>query len=307
MSEKTITRQDVLRSLAVTAVAVSAIILLAVLLDLAPQTNRVQTTTRTLDQVYSSVVVVNDGGSGTIIKTWKEPDGRNGAYILTGYHCTQENKVNLAPCSVGVIEPVPETEPPTPAPKPPLAVPVPVLPKIFEIVIPIEVRPNSIDLRYFDIAGNVIEQIQDIEATLVEGNQLLDYAILEIKTEFRLEAIPVVRPNLARHLLVLDKVYSVGYPSKELIWVSAGNIATNLGVSAGTRVPAIGHTAHIYYGNSGGPLLNDRFEQVGINIRIMYDDGASVPTMSYAVPLWQVYGSLGPQKTAKYFGFPLDK
>ena len=62
--------------------------------------------------------------------------------------------------------------------------------------------------------------------------------------------------------MVGDKVFALGFPSDEFLTISEGIVNR---VSNIDGHPHIGHSAGLYFGNSGGCLLNESGEVVGVN------------------------------------------
>ena len=62
--------------------------------------------------------------------------------------------------------------------------------------------------------------------------------------------------------MIGDKVYSLGFPGSEGLTLGEG-IVNRIASLKGR--PYIGHSADIFFGNSGGPLFNESAEVVGIN------------------------------------------
>ena len=62
--------------------------------------------------------------------------------------------------------------------------------------------------------------------------------------------------------MIGDKVYALGFPASEFLTISEGIV--NRYATFEGRV-MIGHSADVYYGNSGGPLFDERGEVVGVN------------------------------------------
>jgi hypothetical protein len=94
-----------------------------------------------------------------------------------------------------------------------------------------------------------------VPAALVRSDTTLDLALVKIDADTsaydRLEfATDPIQPG--------DRVYALGHP-QETVW------SFTSGVASAIHVASIQHDAPVNAGNSGGPLVNERGEVVGIN------------------------------------------
>jgi S1-C subfamily serine protease len=103
----------------------------------------------------------------------------------------------------------------------------------------------------------------------------------------------------SNQLALLDEVYAVGRPINQKFWVSTGIISS-------LYKETIGYEAGVWFGYSGGPLVNKDFEQIGVTLS-MGVAGIPVTFMGFALPMTTIYEDLGSEKTLKYFGFSIDK
>jgi len=152
---------------------------------------------------------------------------------------------------------------------------------------------------FFNHKDEMIDFIES-KGVVVEKNDELDYAIVEIEDSFLSRHRRKV--EVESHFRLEDKVISVGQPEFK-VWVNEGTI--------GNITEQIGHSAGLFYGSSGGPLFNDSYRVIGINVsvsikRVILDKDRSfkypISFMSYATPIRKVMKDLGPEKVKKYFG-----
>jgi serine protease Do len=87
----------------------------------------------------------------------------------------------------------------------------------------------------------------------------LDLALIKIN---RPEKFPILAPGNSKSIRIGDSVYAIGTPLAEFNQntFTAGMVS---GLRGDSRI--IQHNAAINQGNSGGPLLNDKGEVIGIN------------------------------------------
>jgi serine protease Do len=62
--------------------------------------------------------------------------------------------------------------------------------------------------------------------------------------------------------MIGDKVYAMGFPASEFLTISEGIVNRLSNVFGHAH---IGHSADLYFGNSGGPLFNESGDVVGVN------------------------------------------
>jgi len=139
---------------------------------------------------------------------------------------------------------------------------------------------------------------EKVEATLVGTDALADISILKLKPD------PDIDPDAARRkwpvatfgdsdkLRIGDVVYAMGSPSAISQSVTRGIVSNTRmtmpelipitfrldGEEVGTLVRWIGHDATIYGGNSGGPLVNEDGQIVGINEIGIATMGGAIPS-----------------------------
>jgi serine protease Do len=139
---------------------------------------------------------------------------------------------------------------------------------------------------------------EKIEATLVGTDALADISILKLKPD------PDIDPNSGKRkwpvaafgdsdkLRIGDVVFAMGSPSAISQSVTRGIVSNTRmtmpelipmtfrldGEEVGTLVRWIGHDATIYGGNSGGPLVNEDGQIVGINEIGIATMGGAIPS-----------------------------
>ncbi|MFP4054644.1 MAG: PDZ domain-containing protein [Phycisphaerae bacterium] len=120
---------------------------------------------------------------------------------------------------------------------------------------------------------------QEISAELIGTDPMTDIAVLKLNLDERKDPnapVPVAKFGNSDNVAVGDTVLAMGSPAGLSQSVTAGVVSntemissyggmTLDGENVGLLVRWIGHDAHIYHGNSGGPLVNLRGEIVGIN------------------------------------------
>jgi len=143
-------------------------------------------------------------------------------------------------------------------------------------------------------SGNITQK-HVVTGKVVESNYLLDYAMIKCDVDFNVDVVKCIPPRCFDPPELLDEIFVVGFPAHEPYWVSEGELTS---ICNGVYT----HNAHIWYGCSGGPLLDSHYRQIGINVRIKFN-GIPLSFIGYSIPLNTVYKSLGSEKTLKYFGF----
>ncbi len=141
----------------------------------------------------------------------------------------------------------------------------------------------------------VTPEEQEYPLSLVGFDAYMDLAVLKADVH---TSVPVV-PLAARAPAPGTKVVAIGNSRNQFLQARAGNI-TRLGVHAGRADFAdntIEMTNALAPGDSGGPVINDRGEAVGVVSYISYNPGA-MTTDSYVPPFLR--GVQLPQDFASY-------
>lgn len=139
------------------------------------------------------------------------------------------------------------------------------------------------------------------DAEIVDSDPVSDFAIIEIKDidKFKRENnYKVLKLADPYDLQVTEDVYAIGHPWG-LSWsVSKGILsAVDRKMSDAPKV-LIQVDAHVYQGNSGGPLLNSHGDVIGINSLMLAQEGGSY---GFALPVsmiervmrdWREYGKV---------------
>jgi serine protease DegS len=122
-------------------------------------------------------------------------------------------------------------------------------------------------------------------ASLVGSDPSTDLALLQVDSAVLPPAVPIGSSDIVR---VGDSVLTIGYPRRDLMTqksVSRG-IVSALGIPRDGLpiVEYIQTDAAMNYGNSGGALINNRGELIGINSFIYSESGGS-DGIGFAVPV----------------------
>ena len=101
----------------------------------------------------------------------------------------------------------------------------------------------------------------EMNAVVVSTNHQLDLAILKIEgKEFKpMGKIPFVISD--KHVGIAQKVYSVGYPKKDIVYAE-GSVSSMSGYRSDSLMYQVSLFANP--GNSGSPILNEKGELIGI-------------------------------------------
>ncbi len=146
------------------------------------------------------------------------------------------------------------------------------------------------------VAGNATRIIcrtsdrEEIEADLVGTDPMTDIAVLKLRLDERKDpAKPIVVAEFgdSDKVRVGDTVLAMGSPAGLSQSVTAGVVSNTEmilpggleldGENVGVLVRWIGHDAHIYHGNSGGPLANLDGQIIGINEVGIAGIGGAIP------------------------------
>lgn len=191
---------------------------------------------------------VNSGGSGSLVKVFKD-DGNWYGYVLTAGHCIKaDNGVELY---------------------------------------------NGINYTT-SLHANVMEaQFHNIN-----GNSQYDYGILKVRLDK-----PYLCTKVSDSKVKLgEEVYCLGNPNGIENWLGKG-IISNI------QYLYYGHDSCMWFGNSGGILMNKDMEQVAVNSKIAGSPKfrCCIPHIAWSQPVTTIFYDLGATKTKKYFGISLDK
>jgi S1-C subfamily serine protease len=152
-----------------------------------------------------------------------------------------------------------------------------------------------IDILEFDQYGKELRSVRVFGPT-VEQNEELDFSIIKIQTSKKLSYSLNSSLYDSKQIKIFDKVYKVGSPNGENLVVSEGVISGFSVKMPGYITTSVG----IYHGDSGSGLFNERFELIGINLRISMGRNQRLPHIGYSMPLYKIYESLG-EKVKEYF------
>lgn len=159
----------------------------------------------------------------------------------------------------------------------------------------------NITVRFYAFhADDTLHSFVVCPAELVHDGDDLDYAVLKAVVPIGLRAVKTVVPMDSQKHKIGSKVFAVGRPASKHYWVNHGHVAYK-------GVLEIGHDAGIWYGFSGGPLMNSQNIQIGVNVSIGFAQGRPIEKVGNALPLNLIYNRLGDEKVKLYFGHQLDK
>ena len=151
-------------------------------------------------------------------------------------------------------------------------------------------------------------------AKYVASDEENDLAVLKAEDEFDLlegQGFPVARFMDSDSLVVGDTVYAIGNPlGVELRGTLTDGIVSAINrdvqVDDRTMTTLIQTNAALNSGNSGGPLINDRGQVVGINVIKMMSGYESIEGLGFAIPTASMeriindllrFGELQPEPT----------
>ncbi len=160
------------------------------------------------------------------------------------------------------------------------------------------ISPDGYILTNHHVAGRAtritvrLADRQEVKATLVGTDPLADLAVLKIDPKNLRNPevpLPVAKFGDSDALEVGDKVLAMGSPAGLSQSVTQGIVANTEmiapggsmrldGESVGELVRWIGHDAVIFFGNSGGPLVNLKGEIVGVNEVGIGSLGGAIPS-----------------------------
>jgi len=122
-----------------------------------------------------------------------------------------------------------------------------------------------------------------ISITTKNGNQYIA-ELIGIDVNIDLALVKINKTNLpkltiANSVIQGEDVYSLGYPEGFSVGVDEISIKDGIYSRRVTEnsIEYLEHTAEIHHGNSGGPLVNDRGEVIGVNTRYQNTDKGTDP------------------------------
>jgi hypothetical protein len=140
-------------------------------------------------------------------------------------------------------------------------------------------------------------------ASIVADDDYKDLALLKIEAA-GLDALPIAE---SKNVNVLDTIFVLGYPLASALGadVSASQGQVNA-VREDGRIPLFQIDANVNPGNSGGPVVNDRGEVIGVvvsklNAAFFLRETGSIPErVNFAIPIDEARGMV---RKAYPFGF----
>lgn len=125
---------------------------------------------------------------------------------------------------------------------------------------------HVVSAKEFKVRDNKIEEVPYKGFRIKQGATIRDMKFVSMKNQdiaaakvsgyAKFARISLLQPQIG------DKVFALGFPGGEFLTISDGMV--NRYASRDGHA-YIGHSAQIYYGNSGGPLFNESGEVVGVN------------------------------------------
>jgi serine protease Do len=115
---------------------------------------------------------------------------------------------------------------------------------------------------------------------VIDSNQSYDLAVIKIEKDIKLKEI-----EFADSFSVYDEVIAVGYPSS-VYKETDGVVTTYETIDYDITFAVIVHSAYISKGSSGGALVNQDNELIGINFAGYFENNEL--SESYAIPIQQV-------------------
>ena len=123
-----------------------------------------------------------------------------------------------------------------------------------------------------------LENSKPYDAEVVFVDPGIDLALIKIKdwNSFKKEnSITILTFADANDIKVMDEVFALGNPWGLTFSISKGIISNPLRRLDVVPKFMVQTDAHVYNGNSGGPLLNDEGEVLGVNSLMMAQEGGS--------------------------------
>lgn len=129
---------------------------------------------------------------------------------------------------------------------------------------------------YYEI---VVKRDVVIKANIVKESREMDFAILELESQiYDRKILPLDDTGSAKET---DNVFALGFPEgpireKDVQYYTSADVVITSGIVSMIAdvqaVPRIQHSAQISAGNSGGPLLNERGQVIGVNALSLKND-----------------------------------
>ena len=141
-----------------------------------------------------------------------------------------------------------------------------------EIMTNAHVVNNSKKLTVYTESG------KSYEAEVMKIEPVIDLAMIKLKDWDKFKAenhYEILTIGDSRKVQTLDEVYAVGNPWGLTFSISKGVVSNTMRRMEAIPKFLIQTDAHVYNGNSGGPLLNKDGEVIGINSLMMAKEGGS--------------------------------
>lgn len=143
---------------------------------------------------------------------------------------------------------------------------------------------NAHVVSYRDGTGSFSYQILDYQrkvhkASLVKLDKDNDLALLKMKKDKELKVIDLSIEDAKSE----ETIYAIGNPQSIINWITVGEVITYVDIPY-ANYPVINHSAPIDSGNSGGMLINTKYQLIGLNTWGYYNNDGSFLS-SLAIPI----------------------
>ncbi len=128
---------------------------------------------------------------------------------------------------------------------------------------------------------------KNYEAKLLGYDSMYDLAVLAVTdSNFKFEGHLAVLGDSSR-VRINEKVYSLGHPNRRYWFISSGYVIDphNTKNLRPLRTDLIEHSATSGFGSSGGPLLNDKGEVIGMNVAVRIRKERVFSNQVFAIPI----------------------
>ena len=140
------------------------------------------------------------------------------------------------------------------------------------------------------------EDLNDYSAEIIGIDPVADLALLQIKVREDMLPLPYLKIEPTEFVIGQD-VVAIGHPLGLQWTVTKGTLShLNRPGKITPYVTILQHTAMINRGNSGGPLINEVGDIVGINTYVLMDKSKGWSGVAYAIRGDNVYNAVGQMK-----------
>ena len=140
------------------------------------------------------------------------------------------------------------------------------------------------------------EDLNDYSAEIIGIDPVADLALLQIKVREDMLPLPYLKIEPTEFVIGQD-VVAIGHPLGLQWTVTKGTLShLNRPGKITPYVTILQHTAMINRGNSGGPLINEAGDIVGINTYVLMDKSKGWSGVAYAIRGDNVHNAVGQMK-----------